>query len=333
MSNVALEDLQPPAAPAAVGLRTPDVDEARAVGAGLYHAHDLEVLGDRARFALRIDAARVGALTVGWMSYDTEVRVEAAAPESAYQVNVPTEGSLLTWSGGDRMVASPLRAAVYRADQGHAMQGWDTPCRNFALRIDRRQLDQQLGILLGHPVRAPIAFDLPLDLGAGRGRHWWGLVQALAGALHDPGCAPPPPLLTASLEQSVITGLLFAAGHDHRADLEAPVAPARPVAVRRAVDFIESRPEMPLTVGDIADAAGVGVRALQEGFRASVGTTPMRYLRDVRLAHVRQELLEADGEAEGVTEIAYRWGFSHLGRFSSQYREMYGEPPSGTLHR
>lgn len=41
------------------------------------------------------------------MSYDTEVRVEAAAPECAYQVNAPTTGFLLTWSGDDRMVTSP----------------------------------------------------------------------------------------------------------------------------------------------------------------------------------------------------------------------------------
>jgi transcriptional regulator GlxA family with amidase domain len=186
-------------------------------------------------------------------------------------------------------------------------------------------------MLLGHPVRTPVAFDLPLDLAAGRGRHWWGLVQALTSALHDPGCTPPPALLAASMEQSVVTGLLFAAGHDYRAELEAPVAPARHPAVRRAVDFIESRPELPLTVSDIADAAGVGIRALQEGFRATAGTTPMHYLRDVRLARVRQELLDADGDTAGVTKIAYHWGFTHLGRFSAQYRQAYGEPPSDTL--
>ncbi|MFF0086370.1 hypothetical protein ACFYR1_42750 [Streptomyces canus] len=57
-----------------------DIDEARPLGTDLYHAHDLDVLGDRTRFALRLAGVRVGALTVKWLSYDTEVWVETAAP-------------------------------------------------------------------------------------------------------------------------------------------------------------------------------------------------------------------------------------------------------------
>jgi transcriptional regulator GlxA family with amidase domain len=32
-----------------------------------------------------------------------------------------------------------------------------------------------------------------------------------------------------------------------------------------------------------------------------------------------------------VTEVATRWGFSHLGRFSQIYKEKYGQSPSKTL--
>jgi transcriptional regulator GlxA family with amidase domain len=178
-------------------------------------------------------------------------------------------------------------------------------------------------------VRAPIAFDLSLDLRTGSGRHWWSLVQGVAAQVHDE-THPPHPLLSAALEHAVTAGLRLAAYHDHRAELATPVAPARPVAIRRAVELIESRPEAPLTVRDLADAAGVGVRTLQEGFRSALGTTPMRYLRDVRLARARQDLLAADADPEAITTVAYRWGFSHLGRFAEQYRAAYGESPTQT---
>jgi hypothetical protein len=59
MSFAALGDLQPPIT-AAVGLRTPDVDEARAVGANMYHAHELDVLGDRNRFLPRFGSGLRG---------------------------------------------------------------------------------------------------------------------------------------------------------------------------------------------------------------------------------------------------------------------------------
>jgi len=141
---------------------------------------------------------------------------------------------------------------------------------------------------------------------------------------------PTHPLLSSALEHTLLTGLLLTAGHNHRAELTAPVPPARPAAIRRAVELIESRPETPLTVRDLAHAAGVGVRTLQEGFRHTLGTTPMSYLRDVRLARARRDLLAAGTDPAAVTTVAYRWGFTHLGRFAEQYRKTYGESPSTT---
>lgn len=34
-----------------------------------------------------------------------------------------------------------------------------------------------------------------------------------------------------------------------------------------------------------------------------------------------------------VAEVAYRWGFAHLGRFAHDYRARYGESPSTTSRR
>jgi transcriptional regulator GlxA family with amidase domain len=73
--------------------------------------------------------------------------------------------------------------------------------------------------------------------------------------------------------------------------------------------------------------AGVSARRLQEAFREHLGTTPMEYLRSVRLDRVHAELRCGAG---GVTETAHRWGFTHLGRFAAAYRERFGVLPSET---
>ncbi|MDG4864145.1 helix-turn-helix transcriptional regulator, partial [Streptomyces sp. T-3] len=80
-------------------------------------------------------------------------------------------------------------------------------------------------------------------------------------------------------------------------------------------------------------AARVSPRALQEAFRRHLDTTPLGYLRDVRLERAHQDLQTAarDGSAT-VSDVAYRWGFANLGRFAASYRSRYGHPPSMTLN-
>jgi transcriptional regulator GlxA family with amidase domain len=59
----------------------------------------------------------------------------------------------------------------------------------------------------------------------------------------------------------------------------------------------------------------------------------MAYLRRLRLARVHEELRTSDPRQTSVGEVAYRWGFTHLGRFAGTYRAQYGVSPSHTLHR
>ncbi|MFD6225852.1 helix-turn-helix transcriptional regulator [Streptomyces sp. NPDC060232] len=101
--------------------------------------------------------------------------------------------------------------------------------------------------------------------------------------------------------------------------------------VRRAVAYIESHPADDIGLADVSAAASVTPRALQYAFRRHLATTPMAYLRRVRLAHAHADLVAADPTRETVTAIAHRWGFHHQGRFAAAYREAYGVPPRDAL--
>jgi transcriptional regulator GlxA family with amidase domain len=58
---------------------------------------------------------------------------------------------------------------------------------------------------------------------------------------------------------------------------------------------------------------------------------PMAYVEHVRLERVHDTLTEADPARTTVAEVAYRWGFTHLGRFAQAYGRRYGRYPSETL--
>jgi transcriptional regulator GlxA family with amidase domain len=107
---------------------------------------------------------------------------------------------------------------------------------------------------------------------------------------------------------------------------------ARPGTLSRAIAFIEAEPDADIAVADIARAANVTPRTIQHAFRRHLETTPMAYLRRVRLDHSHQQLREAArGDGATVARIALDWGFANPSRFARYYRDTYGRAPSVTL--
>jgi TolB-like protein/AraC-like DNA-binding protein len=77
---------------------------------------------------------------------------------------------------------------------------------------------------------------------------------------------------------------------------------------------------------------GVSERTLHKHFRLFMEVSPLEYWRRHRLAAAREVFLKATSDTS-VTEVATRFGFSHFGRFSQQYRRCFDETPSETLQR
>jgi AraC-like DNA-binding protein len=102
--------------------------------------------------------------------------------------------------------------------------------------------------------------------------------------------------------------------------------------LRKTMKLVEDDPSEMLDLASISRATGLSPRTLQRVFRSEYGLCPQEWLRVERLNRVRQELLD-NSHCNSVTEIAIRWGFFHLGRFSNYYRELFGELPTETLSR
>ncbi|NMO88324.1 helix-turn-helix transcriptional regulator [Actinomycetospora sp. TBRC 11914] len=156
------------------------------------------------------------------------------------------------------------------------------------------------------------------------------VIDHLDGVLGDPGA----PLVIATAAQHLAAAVLHTFPNTA---LSEPTTTdrhdAHPETVRRAVAFIETDPAREMTLTEIAAAAHVTPRALQYAFTRHLQTTPMAYLRRVRLDAAHRDLLDADPRGDDtVTTVAARWGFAHPGRFAAAYRAAYGRAPSLTLH-
>lgn len=103
--------------------------------------------------------------------------------------------------------------------------------------------------------------------------------------------------------------------------------------IRRAIAEMRAHLTEPVTIPEIADAAGVSIRGLQMAFLRQLNVPPLLHLRQLRLEAARTALVDEAVRGTTIADIARRFGYANSGRFSTHYRNEYGEAPSATLQR
>jgi AraC family ethanolamine operon transcriptional activator len=114
---------------------------------------------------------------------------------------------------------------------------------------------------------------------------------------------------------------------------EADIAAARRRLVARACALLLAHPDEPMSLSEACTRIGASRRKLDYCFQDTLGTSPARYLRAVRLNSVRRALQRPAHDDVAVLDVAARWGFWHPGEFSAAYKQQFEELPSATLKR
>jgi AraC-like DNA-binding protein len=275
----------------------------------------------------RISAVHLPRTTIGYVRFGTAVSVDPG-DLAAYHVNVVLSGSVASQCGEQTAIATPQVAAVFSPSQHTILPRWDAAATQLSIKFTREVVEQELSHLLGRPVDHRIDFRLALPVDSGPGRHWLALLSALLQCLDAPRTEPLARHME-SLERSLISGLLVSQTHSYTDALSAdPVRHTPRGALARVIDEIERAPDRAYELADLAKLAGISARSLQYSFLEQYGTSPMRYLRRIRLQRAHEDLCQLNGS---VADIAYYWGFTNLGRFAQAYREQFGELPAATL--
>jgi AraC-like DNA-binding protein len=199
------------------------------------------------------------------------------------------------------------------------------------IRVDRSLIERHCQQLLGRTLRSNVEFESSLPLDTEAGARWLRMVSWVYDSLSvDDELSP---LLTAQMEAGLVNLLLTNHPHNYSSELCSDGPSLAPSFVKRVERYIEEHAHEPISIVDMAEHAGVSSRSLFTGFRRYRNTSPMLYLKEVRLRHVNEELQRLSPGSDTVTAVAFRWGFSHLGHFTTDYKRRFGESPSETLAR
>lgn len=95
--------------------------------------------------------------------------------------------------------------------------------------------------------------------------------------------------------------------------------------ITRAIAHIRKQFPTPVSVAELAQAAGMSASSFHEHFKAMTDTTPLQYQKDLRLLEARQQLI---GSGKSVSSVAYDVGYESPTQFSREYARKFGRPPS-----
>ncbi len=305
-----------------------DLEQVRSMVGQVIANHHLKQTHGTERLDARMHYLPLGDISLSRLRYGAHVQIERGPLEHCFLVQMPVQGCAVIESGGQRIESSLELASVLSPGDEAKMQ-WSGDSDQIMLRISRSLVERTLVGYLGHPLEHPLRFDL--------GFRWQdsGPWRCLLSYLLD--CATQYPalaqhkLVTAQIEQLTASILLTTHKHNHSENAPARRSTILPRHVRRAQDYLRAHAHEPISAEQLAQAAGVSLPSLYSGFRDFLGISPMQHLRELRMERVRSELI--GGEVTNIAGVALRWGFTHMGRFSNDYKLRYRETPSQTLRR
>lgn len=269
---------------------------------------------------------------LGYVQYGAAatIHVPEIRARDDYWLHLPLRGACEITNNAGGAICSPGRA-VLSSPVGHFTRS-EAGSSRLTLSMTRAAVVNHLAALLHDIPNRPLEFSPTMDLASATGQRVMRQVRLALADLDEPNETLRSPLLLSMYEQLILNTLLLTQPNTYTERLQRVGTKLAPVNVRRALDFIESNLQAPITLADITEASGVPGRTLLQHFRYHRGTSPIRYMRDARFARAREALMNAS-KGESVTQIAMTWGFYHLGRFAVEYRKRFGETPSQTYRR
>ena len=316
------ENVQAPLFPAGLvaTIQSRDIDDLTAVAVGWNRECTQLCAG---RFFGKIAVAHTNQMQMGRVSWNTDIQARGQAPRGTRVIAVPIGAnpapSFCGAEVGDQEIVTEQEGTEVE------FRGAKT-CEYLVMSIGISLLQQCAVALWGEPFESRVV-DGRMDLGSGAARlrlahSWWSV---FARVQRDPETLSNA-LVARMVEQSVVNAVLVVAGSPPGRSSPA----RRQVLARRAEEFIRGRIDAPIALSDVCDWVGASERSLHLGFKERFGMSPMAYLKVLRLNRVRRQLRDA-APGTSVTDVAMRSGFSHLGRFATDYGRFFGEYPSATL--
>lgn len=244
-----------------------------------------------------------------------------------YLLSMMRHGAARAQLGQDEFACDGRNSVLQSIGQRSRMEGAPN-ARRLTVLVSPTAVSTHLARLAGEPVAGAVEFSPEVSLEHSTGRTLAAAVNLFAENASRPMTCEQAASAAGAFEDQLLSILLLYHPHSHSRLLNGGCRAPASRDVRRVIDFVMAHYADPIRLETLVRVAGVPGRTLNEHFRMFTGFSPMTFVRRERLKQARRFLL--DEPHLSITEVAGRCGITHLGRFSVDYAQAFGESPSLT---
>lgn len=269
---------------------------------------------------------------LGVVQFSTGTHLDVDIPEHLeyFDFIIARRGKAVVRTGGQEIEVLPGQSGVILQPGAQVEMRLKSGYDQLHLRVSPATLISSAELLFGGAVGSQIRFGEPRINFARTSSTWAATLVGVAEDGYRGVTTAPHSLMARQWAEAIVTSILTTLPNTLAPQFDAGVPRIPYRSLSRATAYIDAHLADSLTVAEVAEAAGVSVRSLQRGFKDHYDASPVAFIEDRRLAAARRDLINASPR-ESVTDVGYRWGFTHLSRFAAAYARKYGELPSATL--
>lgn len=311
------------------GFASNDLDAVKDYVSGLFCQHRLGLTDQGTRINTRLHHAQMANLSFVYLDYGAPVSIAPGYLPDFYLLQMVLQGCATVSSGRRTYVANKGEATLINPDEPIAIAA-SADCRFLSIRLDKKLINQQLAISLHDTPDLPFRFEPELNFNNANGRAIRSYIKFLLEELDLLSGRGDLSATFQCFEQTLVSMLIELHRNNYSPKLAGTSTSKTKPCVKKAEEFMQENFSQQITIQDLASAANTTPRTLRNAFHRCYGDSPMQHLKTLRLDRAHQRLKAATMDTN-ITGIALDCGFRHLGRFSKEYKDRFGQAPSQTL--
>lgn len=276
--------------------------------------------------------SQIGRMIIGDLTYGKDIIFKTHDQEDMnyFCITRPKNGRPLFKKDGAIFYACHDQASIVSPEDKFELI-IDKNCIQTFISFSKTFVEKILSDLISQPVIQPLIFENVMDSHNPKIKAWWDLIDSIKNFTHNFTNASFFQEMRSDFEYIIVKSLLLSQPNNY-SDLIYKNTLDYPDFLNRLLEFIQKNIQQKIEISDLEYASGLSKKKLNTIFKKYLKCSPNAYIRHYRLKCIYNEISQSSYKIN-ITEIAYKWGVTHLGRFSIEYKEAFGEKPSETLKK